>query len=236
MKLFIPLLLLSRLAIGEPEAARRVELANQAFESGNYTQAAEGYRQLIDEGFASGALHYNLGSAYFRAKSLGPAVFHFRKAAELLPRDPDVRFNLGYTRARTVDKIEEKGLALPRVLPLSLKEGLHLLALVSSLFWAICLLYLYKRVQWIFWTRRALGGLFVVAALSTAQAWFASPAFGVVTAAEADVVSAPGKGGTLLFRLHEGAEFTAADQDGDWVRIALADGKKGWIKKQEALL
>jgi hypothetical protein len=49
-------------------------------------------------------------------------------------------------------------------------------------------------------------------------------------APEAKVYSATGTDNVVLFRLHEGVEFTAVDALGDqWLRIRLADGKQGWM-------
>jgi len=37
---------------------------------------------------------------------------------------------------------------------------------------------------------------------------------------------------TTLFVLHEGAEFTILDEEQGWWKIALADGKKGWVNAE----
>ena len=37
--------------------------ARQLYEGGQYAQAAQGYQQLADQGFADSALFYNLGNA-----------------------------------------------------------------------------------------------------------------------------------------------------------------------------
>jgi len=34
--------------------------------------------------------------------------------------------------------------------------------------------------------------------------------------------------------LHEGAEFTNLDEEKGWWKIALADGKKGWVTAEAA--
>ena len=72
--------------------------ALQAYDAGNYKEAITRLEVLLKEGGENGELRYNLGDAYFRNKELGQSIYQFRKALELLPRDPDVKFNLGYVR------------------------------------------------------------------------------------------------------------------------------------------
>ncbi len=217
------------------ERSRVLEAGNAAFDAGQYPESIGHYQKLLDSGVQSGEVYYNLGSAYFRNKALGQAIFNFRKASELLPRDPDVRFNIGYARNKVVDKIEEKGVQPPR-LPLSLKEAIRFLALASLLFWGIAIVQLYRPRDWTLWARHGALAVLIVMATSAFQAWMGSPAFGVVTASEAEVFSGPGKDKTLLFKLHEGAEFQLSEGAGEWLRITLSDGKKGWIKRQDIVI
>ena len=88
-RLLLPFLVLGSVAMG---AESDFFEAMRAYDSGDYGKAVELWRS--DNETPAGELHYNLGNAYFRMGNLGDAVFHFRKASELLPRDPDVSFNL----------------------------------------------------------------------------------------------------------------------------------------------
>src|SRR5262249_10751676 len=59
--------------------------------------------------------------------------------------------------------------------------------------------------------------------------------FGVVTAA-AKAYSGPAISNVLLFELHEGTEFHVDSRDeSGWIRIELADGKKGWVEQKSVL-
>ena len=57
---------------------------------------------------------------------------------------------------------------------------------------------------------------------------------GVVLAKEVTVRSGNGINNTALFQLHDGAEFKITQQEGDWLKIELPDGKKGWIDSRWA--
>jgi len=55
---------------------------------------------------------------------------------------------------------------------------------------------------------------------------------GVVTAREIMVRAGNSINDTVLFKLHQGAEFTWTDEVEGWVKIKLCDDKKGWAQKE----
>src|SRR5690606_10297253 len=77
--------------------------ANQAYEAGDYATAVRNYEALLAQGVQHGALHYNLGNAYFRGDRLGKALLHFYKAKKYLPGDKDVLNNLAVANKHRVD-------------------------------------------------------------------------------------------------------------------------------------
>ena len=70
--------------------------ANNLYEEGRYEEAAVAYRQLLEQGYESGNLYFNLGNTYFKMGRTGWAVLYYEKAKRLIPRDADLRANLGY--------------------------------------------------------------------------------------------------------------------------------------------
>lgn len=78
----------------EPANETAVSAANALAESGHATEAIEVYEQLIAAGAHDSALYFNLGNAYFRTGNLASAVANYERAAELAPRDDDIRANL----------------------------------------------------------------------------------------------------------------------------------------------
>ncbi|MCK4688942.1 MAG: SH3 domain-containing protein, partial [Candidatus Marinimicrobia bacterium] len=42
-------------------------------------------------------------------------------------------------------------------------------------------------------------------------------------------LAAPQGGSTELFIVHEGSKVKILEQDGNWYKIELIDGKQGWI-------
>ncbi|MFQ5578720.1 MAG: tetratricopeptide repeat protein, partial [Anaerolineae bacterium] len=85
--------------------------ANRLYEAGQFAEAAQTYRQLIDRGLQNQVVYYNLGNAYFKQGDLGRAILNYRRAGRLVPRAPDIRANLTLARAQTVDAIQVAGKA-----------------------------------------------------------------------------------------------------------------------------
>ena len=68
--------------------------ANQLYEAGHYPEAIQMYEQLLDQGLEDSALLYNLGNAYYQQSDTVQAIINYQHAAQLAPRDPDIRANL----------------------------------------------------------------------------------------------------------------------------------------------
>lgn len=72
----------------------------QAYAQGRYQQATEAYHQVVAAGVESGALHYNLGNAYYRLGEMGEAVQHYEKAKRFRPGDARIAHNLDMVRSQ----------------------------------------------------------------------------------------------------------------------------------------
>ena len=80
--------------------------ANSFYQSGNFAQAAEAYRQVADAGYESPVLYYNLGNSYYRLGKIGYAILNYERAQKLAPGDDDITHNLALANSRIVDKID----------------------------------------------------------------------------------------------------------------------------------
>ena len=80
--------------------------ANSFYQSGNFAQAAELYRQVADAGYESSVLYYNLGNSYYRLGKIGYAILNYERAQKLAPGDDDITHNLALANSRIVDKID----------------------------------------------------------------------------------------------------------------------------------
>lgn len=73
--------------------------ANAAYEQGRYDVAVDRYTAVLNAGYVSGALYYNLGTAYYRLGRVGQSVRYYEKARRLRPDDPRIAHNLRMVRA-----------------------------------------------------------------------------------------------------------------------------------------
>jgi hypothetical protein len=218
--------MIAALISGAPAFGSPLEDAKAAYEAGR-PEAAIAEIEKMPEAPVSGALQGALGAAWFKKGDVGRAIFHFRRASELRPRDADLRYNLGFARKSAKDRLEAPGGFFTP--PFSVKEtatGAAWLSLLAGILGGL----------WAF-SRRQSAKLAAVIAASLAvlvsgvallALTFDRP-FGVVTAAEAAVRSGPGESYTHLFSLHPGAEFDRLREEKGWLQIRLSDGKRGWV-------
>lgn len=212
------------------------------YEEGDYEGATDAFGEVLAMGVEDPALEYDLANAWFKAGRLGPAVYHYRRAHALAPRDEDVKANLEYARFLALDRIEAQDATtdrrvegwLDRVTP---EEAARLpMALWIAAGLAGCAWQLVRRSRR-FW-RRSFVVLLGLWAVSSAGAWTverraARVNEAVVLAREAVVRNGPGEGFDTAFVLHEGAEAVVEGERGDWTEISLPGDLRGWISADQ---
>ena len=75
-------------------ATATMAVANQLYQTGQYSQAAQAYQQLVDQGYADSALFYNLGRAYDQQGERGQALVNYLRAEQLAPGDAAIAASL----------------------------------------------------------------------------------------------------------------------------------------------
>ncbi len=214
--------------------------ANQAYENGNFAAAVKGYEALVQNGVQSGRVYYNLGNAFLRKGSLGRAIAAYLRASHYSPRDEDLRANLAFARRSTKDALDPpQTTALWRTLlfwhySLGWSELCWSLGVTNVLFWCILGVRLLRKdselLGWATWTLAipllALSGSWAFKTLAPRE-------LAVVTSQELAVFAGTSQDSVLRFKLHEGSEALVLDQQGDWAMIALSDGKRGWVKRDQ---
>lgn len=208
------------------------------YKNEDYSGALEQYRTLILAGLKNGELYYNLGNCYFKLGMLGKAILSYRLAELYRPRDQDLKTNLAYAREMTRDKIESRQLSsfvgefCFWYSKLNVRELLLLFLIINALCWICALIRLWSRNE--YWRYLFLGTLAAAAVLAVSLGfklyqWHYS-ADAVVITREVSVRAGNGIHNTVLFQLHDGVECRIVEQEQDWVKIELADGKRGWIE------
>jgi len=236
------------LLLAGPAHAGRLDEAwrrgNQAYLHGDYAAAIGAYQELRGQGVHTTDLYFNLGDAYFRSGSLGPAIWAFEEALVLDPGNDDARFNLAAAR-KDAERLVRAGDAAEAPAqdrdPLWVRIVTSLSASTETWLFVAAYLTLFGLLFWRRWAaphqRPALGiaaAAFGVAAVLTGALLLGRVqldrlAFGVVLPANVDVKEGADASARTSFALHAGARVRLVDSDQDWVRVRLGNGLEGWI-------
>ena len=215
--------------------------ANAAYDSGNFEQAVELYNSIVDNGYNSWELRYNLGNAHYRLDNVGLSILNYERALRMAPGKKVIKENLALARSHATDNIEE----LPRlfliewvqavVQTMTLKGWLTTVSILALLVCAAISIFLiakeYKtrRTVFIIGVTVLVMLLFsaIGAAISSHNATKNNEA--IVTAPMVVVKGSPDNNSVDKFVLHEGTKLTIGDKQDEWWQIEIADGKSGWI-------
>ncbi len=215
--------------------------ANNLYQKNQFTDALKIYKGLVDDGYESSSLYYNLGNTYYRTGELGYAIYYYEKALKLSPGDEDIIHNIKVANSRTVDKIIE----VPKIFITRWWNALVASLSVSG--WSVILLFvfilfliylgLYFRSKRISIQRLAFysGSTSLVFLIFVAFVWFArvnlekTNNYGVLLDKSATVKVSPDYQSNDAFVIHEGIKFTLEERLNGWFKIRLADGKLGWL-------
>ena len=68
--------------------------SNDLYTNGNYQMAVEGYQSILNSGFESAELYYNIGNAFYKLNNIPESNFFYEKAKSISPSDEDILMNL----------------------------------------------------------------------------------------------------------------------------------------------
>lgn len=83
--------------------------ANELVTAGHLDQAAVIYGQLLDQGVEDASVYYNLGNVAMQQRQPPTALALYERAAELSPRDSDIRHNLALAREQQASSAGSSG-------------------------------------------------------------------------------------------------------------------------------
>ncbi|RJP90886.1 MAG: tetratricopeptide repeat protein [Desulfobacteraceae bacterium] len=205
-----------------------------------FRQAALGYERLITQGgVENGRLYYNIGNSWFQAQDMGRAILNYRKAAQYIPNDANLRQNLEYARNKRQDSI-----AIPqetRVFQtiffwhydLSTPMKLMVFGILFAIVWMVAAA---QRLL----NRPVFGWPFILAVVLTAMMGGSLIAEAVIlrqvtpgVILDPSIVARKGNSDnyapSFTEPLHAGTEFDLVEQRGSWYNIRLPDGRTCWV-------
>lgn len=222
-----------------------IEQAEKAYDARRYKEAIGTYEKLVQDGYKSWQLYFNLGNAYYRDQQLGKAIYYYELARKIEPDDEDVNINLGIAAAKTIDKIDSKEnffiAAVKTGVLTSFTTRTWAWFSIASIFVACLAFYFFlaapttlgRRLSFI--AACVFGVLFVMTYFlgSTALSARNDNKFAIITSREVRVMNEPTAVAKTKFNLHEGTKIRLVETNGDWVLIKLDNGNEGWLKLSE---
>jgi tetratricopeptide (TPR) repeat protein len=217
--------------------AGQFDAANKLYEERKFPEAAAAYDAILTNGAASPAVYFNLGNARFKSGEIGRAIVAYRRAAQLTPRDPDIKANLQFARNQVQG---------PTLRPSRLQRAFGLLSLnewtglTSGALWLTFLLLAVMQV------RPALRASLRTVTLITGGATMvlaiclfadvqlnASRDRVVVTARDVLIRNGPLDESQTSFTANDGAELRVLDRKDDWLQVTDGTRRVGWLKRGE---
>ena len=219
-----------------------MQQGNDAYAKGDFAAAAQAYTAILNAGYQSADLYYNLGNAYYRQEEYGLAILNYERALRLKPNFRDAKQNLDLVNSKTEDQIT----ALPEIF---LAQWAHsVVAWFSPTGWRICTLILLAILAALLvvfilsrdyaWRKGTLAGgiatlvvlLLCVTCTISASVHYNRHNQAIVTAPMTVVKSSPEEKSVDKLVLHEGTKVAIDETLGDWHKIHIADGNTGWLQ------
>lgn len=227
------------------DADALLKQGNTAYAKNQYAEAAAVYQEILNAGYESATVYFNLGNAQYKLAEMPSAILNYEKALKLAPGDADIKLNLQLANLKITDRIEE----LPEFFLSKWWKAFILFFSLSTLsvFTIVCFIagfiliiaYLFLISVWpkkmAFYagiTVLSLGLIFLL--MSGVQSHYLNAhQQGIVFSGAVDVKSGPDGQQKTLFVIHEGTKVSVLEQDNDWAKVVLANGNGGWIKLQD---
>ena len=215
-----------------------------------FTEAANGFRSLIDAGFSSAGLHYNLANTQVRLGRVGPAIVNYRRALRLEPGNERIQRNLDFARSRCQTPIAPPALSQFAATMFSwhyhtaFSSRLTLAVAGYVLFWLLLIAgrWFRYRAGWIAWVKWPVAALALVLLTSVAVDSYqrSHVAEGVLTADSVMLRKGYGENydPQLDRPLSDGVEVRIREtrrdvENREWFYVELPDGKGGWLRADQ---
>lgn len=221
--------------------------ANYYYNESRYDTAVIIYERIMEEGFVSAPLLYNIGNTYFKMRNYPMAILYYEKALKLDPTNKEIKQNLAIANALITDKIE------PMPVFFLTKWWRNIGNQLSSNGWADASLKLFGLLLillFVYFTARTRGVrkasfftsilviiLFVCSLIFAYQKhqYLNEQNEAIVMTPTITVKSSPSSSGVDLFVLHEGTKVEIMDKADNWDKVKIADGSVGWMPSSASI-
>lgn len=215
--------------------------ANNEYSKELYTNAVEHYLQIIDQGYESAELYFNLGNAYFKLDDIPSAILYYEKAKKLDPNEKDINFNLNVANTKIADKIEPvPELFFQRwwrsVYNLFGANAWAKISVIGFILFFILLAF-YLLSNFLVIRKVAFYAGVIIFFLTLFSFTVAYQKYHIIKNQKEAIVftptitvkSSPNQNSVDLFVIHEGSKVRIIEEVGGWYEIRIANGSVGWL-------
>lgn len=243
------LLLLLCAPVSAQSLQRIFSSANEAYFRGDFASAAKYYKQIVEAGVRDADVYFNLATTYARLGEYGKAILFFERSLKADPGNDTAEAALAACRNLLGKKEAEKeGEAVVQTRP-PLSDALvrpfseNLLAwlvLIFDLafFIALIVLRVSQRETWrigLGVTASLLGFLLIAAsaALVVKSEVMKPGRAAIVIDDDAWIREGPDPRAQTRGKAHQGQAARILEREADYVRVRIAGGAEGWMKRSE---
>ncbi|MBK8566292.1 MAG: SH3 domain-containing protein [Saprospiraceae bacterium] len=214
---------------------------NKAYKEKAYDKAIATYEELINQGYKSADLEYNLGNAWYRQGSVGQAVLHFERALVLDGNHEQATKNLAFLRSKINADIEP----LPAFFMTEwwrfarMALGANSMGIIAMLFWwtgfvGLAVWAMGKTREHKKWGLIAGVTLLIISilpfALSMSRKMYeGNTAQAILIQKTAILRTGPNEGSQEVETIAEGTKLRQLAELEGWWQVSLENGEIGWI-------
>lgn len=215
--------------------------ANSLYNENAFDSALVVYKNIIDQGYSSATLYYNIGNTYYKLRNYPLAIYYYEKSLKLEPNNEDTRHNIEIAQLFLTDKIE----AVPELFiktwwnNLSNSFTLNTWSIITLALIGISLTCIFFYI-----TAKTRGlkksmffsGIIMILLLACSLSisinknnYISTHNEGIIIIPTITIKSSPSTSSVDLFVLHEGAKVKILDNTDGWEKIKIANGSIGWL-------
>tara|TARA_B100001250_G_C19645892_1_gene720327 strand:+ start:144 stop:911 length:768 start_codon:yes stop_codon:yes gene_type:complete len=208
-----------------------------SYNNSNYKMTINNFESIIDNGWYSSELLYNLGNSYYRLENFENAVWAYEQCLIIDPNNKDAIFNLDIVRLKLADSFNYPDsppyvkiyFSIVNLFSYSNWIKILLLSILSffilNAISRIVGLYEFQKYKLLF-----IYPLMFLVIISFHSVYINYSFNKGIILNDLIVMSEPNDYSTELFNIHKGLKVEIIKISNDWLEIALPDGKSGWIK------
>lgn len=217
------------------------ERGNMLYNESAYDSAVAVYEDIINKGYSSAELFYNIGNTYYKLRNYPLAIYYYEKSLKLDPQNEDTKHNIDIAKLFITDKIED----IPDVFikkwwnNLSNSFTLNTWAIITIVIFTLLLicvfLYIIAKTKAMRKSTFFIGIILIIIMTGCftisiqKYKYLNNKNEGIIITPTITVKSSPSQSSVDLFVLHEGSKVKILDNTEDWNKIKIANGSVGWI-------